>query len=199
MKRILIACEQSGIVRDAFRARGFDAWSCDLLPSERPGQHIQDDVRQHLSRDWDLLIAHPECTYLCNSGVRWLHERPERWAMMNQACDFFLEMLNAPVPCIAVENPVMHKYAKERIGVRQSQTVQPWWFGDPERKATCLWLKGLPALKPTEAVLPLGNSVHSEPPGPNRKQNRSRTFPGFARAMARQWGDCILAERTAAA
>jgi hypothetical protein len=107
---------------------------------------------------------------------------------MIAACDFFIELLNAPIPKLAVENPVMHGHAKIRIGVGQTQVVQPWWFGDPERKATCLWLRGLPPLVRSNPVLPLGNSVHHEPPGPDRKKNRSRTFPGLARAMAEQWG-----------
>lgn len=186
--RVLVACEFSGIVRDAFAARGHDAWSCDLLPSERPGNHLQCDVRTVLDDGFDLMIAHPECTYLCNSGVRWLHERPERWPLMEAAAEFFRAMLDAPIQHIAVENPVMHGYAKKLIGVQQTQIVQPWQFGDSERKATCLWLKNLPALRQTNVVLALGNSVHHEPPGPERKRNRSRTFPGIAAAIADQWG-----------
>lgn len=186
--KVLVACEFSGIVRDAFAARGHDAWSCDLLPTERPGQHIQGDVLNALyAGGWDLLIAHPECTYLCNSGVRWL-SRPGRWRLMESACAFFRLMLEAPVERIAVENPVMHGHAKRLVGVQQTQVIQPWQFGDSERKATCLWLKNLPPLRPTEIVLPLGNSVHHEPPGPDRKRNRSRTFRGIAQAMAHQWG-----------
>lgn len=186
---MIVGCEKSGIVREAFRRRGHDAWSCDVQPTDIPGNHIQDDILNHLDEGWDLGIFHPECTYLCNSGVRWLKDRPERWELMNDGCLFFRKLLSAPIKSIAVENHVMHKYAKQNIGVRQSQTVQPWWFGDAERKATCLWLKNLPLLKKSNPVLPLGNSVHHEPPGPNRKENRSRTFPGFAEAMAEQWGN----------
>lgn len=188
--RVLIACEFSGIIRNAFRARGHAAISCDLLPTEQPGPHIQGDVLNVLDDGWDLMIAHPECTYLCNSGVRWLKTRPERWALMEAACDFFQAIQNAPIDHICIENPIMHGYAKTRLG-KQTQTVQPWWFGDPERKATCLWLKNLPPLVKTNPVLPLGNSVHREPPGPNRKANRSRTFPGLAAAMAEQWSHVL--------
>jgi hypothetical protein len=158
------------------------------LPTERPGQHIQGDVLSILGDGWDLMVAHPECTYLCNSGVRWLSTDPTRGLKMVEACEFFESLWIAPIPRIAIENPVMHGHAKQRIGVQQTQTVQPWWFGDCERKATCLWLKNLAPLTPTNPVLPLGNSVHREPPGPNRKKNRSRTFPGLAAAMAQQWG-----------
>jgi hypothetical protein len=185
--RVIVGCECSGRVRDALLRRGHDAWSCDLKPSETPGPHIQDDVLNHLDDGWDLGIFHPDCTYLCNSGVRWLSVRPERIPLMEQACDFFSALLNSNIPRIGLENPVMHGHAKRRIGVQQTQTVQPWWFGDAERKATCLWLKNLPPLVATNRVLPLGNSVHHEPPGPNRKANRSRTFPGLAEAMAQQW------------
>jgi hypothetical protein len=185
--RVLIGCEFSGRVRDAFLALGHDAWSCDLGPSEVDGPHFEGDVRHVLDKGWDLAIFHPDCTYLCNSGVRWL-SRPGRKALMSEACRFFLQLWNSPIERVAIENPVMHGHAKEYIDVQQTQTVQPWWFGDAERKATCLWLRGLPPLVKTKPVLALGNSVHVEPPGPDRKRNRSRTFPGMAQAMADQWG-----------
>jgi len=193
VNRVLVGCECSGVVRRAFRAAGHDAWSCDIKPAEdNSPHHLQCDVLNVLGNGWNLGIFHPDCTYLCNSGVRWLKERPERWALMHLACDFFSALWNAPIDSIAVENPVMHGYAKRIIGVQQIQTVQPWWFGDAERKATCLWLKNLPPLVRTNPVLPLGNSVHREPPGPHHKANRSRTFPGFAAAMANQWGGNLI-------
>ncbi len=192
MSRVLIGCECSGRVRSALRALGHDGWSCDLKPAEDGSRyHIQGDVLEVIADGWDIGIFHPDCTYLCNSGVRWLEggHNVVRWLEMLQACDFFMCLWNAPIERIAIENPVMHRYAKERIGIQQTQTVQPWWFGDAERKATCLWLKNLPPLVKTDVVLPLGNSVHHEPPGPNRKANRSRTFMGLAAAMAQQWGN----------
>ena len=186
--RVLVACEFSGIVRDAFGNRGHDAWSCDLLPSERPGQHIQGNVLSILNDGWDLMIAHPDCTYLANSGVRWLSKEMGRREKMVEACAFFNRLLNAPIPKIAVENPIQHRYARQWIR-RPDQIVQPYHFGDPESKATCLWLKALPPLMASftggEGVR---QSVHWEGPGPLRKRNRSRTFPGMAEAMAKQWG-----------
>jgi hypothetical protein len=174
-------------VRDAFRARGYDAWSCDLLPAEDGSKyHVQCNVLDILNEGWDVGVFHPDCTFLCNSGVRWL-SRPGRRLEMNVACNFFLNLWQCRIPKVCIENPVMHGHAKKVIGVQQTQTVQPWWFGDPERKATCLWLRGLPPLVRSNQVLPLGNSVHHESPGPNRKKNRSRTFPGLAKAMADQW------------
>ncbi len=205
--RVLIGCECSGRVRSEFRALGCDAWSCDLKPAEDGDRHhIQADVLTVIDGyfpghgqsafEWDAAVFHPECTYLCNSGVRWLFDdnfeaRKARWVEMRKACRFFLKLWNCSIPRIAIENPVMHGHAKNLIGIHQTQTVQPWHFGDPERKATCLWLKNLPPLVATDRVLPLGNSVHHEPPGPNRKANRSRTFPGFARAMAQQWSSLL--------
>jgi hypothetical protein len=195
--KAIVGCECSARVRDALRRRGVDAWSCDLKPCEGdPRWHIQGDVLDHLD-GWDLGIFHPDCTHLCNSGVRWLHERPARWDQMEQACLFFRRLWDYGPPMLCIENPVMHGHAKKLIGVQQTQTVQPWWFGDPERKATCLWLKNLPPLFKTNPVLPLGNSVHREPPGPNRKANRSRTFHGLAEAMADQWSP-LLEGRAAA-
>lgn len=199
--RVLVACEFSGIVRDAFRVKGYDAWSCDLLPCERNNQyHLIGDVRKYLNRDWNLLIAHPPCTYLCNSGARWLyrpdgHKRQDRWNAMREAARFFRQMLDAPVPHIAVENPVMHGHARKMIGTVYSQIIQPWQFGHRETKATCLWLKGLRLLVPTDVVGPpprnaarrTWNRVHRCSPGPERWRERSRTLSGVADAMT-QWG-----------
>ena len=186
--KVLVACEFSGRVRDAFIARGHYAISCDLLPTESPGPHIQGDVLPILfSREWDLVIAHPPCTYLCNSGVRWLKDNPERKAAMRRAAGFFEACLLARSPRIAVENPVMHGHA----GIRKYDfTVQPWQFGDLETKRTCFWTKGLPPLVPeiTEKPDNVQASVHHASPSKDRWKKRSLTFPGLARAMAEQWG-----------
>ena len=222
MGRILIACEYSGIVRRAFTARGFDAWSCDLLPAEDgSNRHFRGDVRDILGDGWDLLIvAHPPCTRLSNSGVRWLSSPPpgrtrhDLWQELEQGADLFSTLWTAPVPRVAVENPVMHRHAKQRIAgyVPPAQSVQPWQFGDWEVKRTCLWLRGLPPLVPAfrtigEARTALGRTedeqpaarVHRMPPGANRAKERSRFFPGIAAAMAHQWGDLLdLAESPAA-
>lgn len=197
--RVLIACESSGIVREAFLDRGFDAWSCDLLPADDGSdRHIQGDVREILNDNWDLIIvAHPPCTRLCNSGVRWLHKPPagksleEMWAELEEGCDLFSEFLNADCPRIAIENPVMHKHAKERIKnfVPATQFIQPYQFGHGETKRTGLWLKGLPELEATDEVEGREARVHRMPPGPNRWKERSRFFTGIAAAMAKQWGD----------
>jgi len=196
--KILIACEYSGVVREAFAALGHDVMSCDLLPSEKPGNHYQGDVRDVLYENWDLLIAHPECTYLTNAGVRHLHTDPKRWPKLFDAAEFFKELLNAKhIPKRAIENPIMHKYAKTLIGgVKQSQVVQPWMFGHMEQKATCLWLSGLDLLEATNNVreemkqLPKNQRerLHYLPPSPDRWKERSRTFQGIANAMAQQWG-----------
>lgn len=194
--RVLVACEYSGTVRDAFAVLGHDAWSCDILPTDAPGNHYQGDVTDILGDGWDLLIGHPPCTYMTNSGVCWLHKDPTRWQKLDEAAAFFLTLWNAPVPRIAIENPVMHKYAKERIGVEQAQTVQPYHFGHMEQKATCLWLKGLPRLGATNNVkaammqLPVSERqrLHYLPPSPDRWKLRSKTYQGLADAMAAQWG-----------
>lgn len=189
--RVLIACEYSGRVRDAFIARGHEAISCDLLPTEKPGPHIQGDVSSLLRQAWDLVIAHPPCTYLANSGVRWLSNNSTRWELMRKGAAFFLECLNANAPKVAVENPVMHCYGREAIGgLRPSFTVQPWQFGDAAKKRTCFWVKGLEPLIPTsnmnaEQAIP---ECHLASPGPNRWKERSRTYPGIASAIAEQWG-----------
>jgi hypothetical protein len=186
MMRVLIACEFSGIVRDAFAAKGHDAWSCDLLPTEKPGNHIQADVLKVITWGWDLMVAHPPCTRLCNSGVRWLEER-NLWMELEDACKFFRDLLNAPVPKVAIENPIPHKYARDVIG-RYQQRIHPWLFGEPDTKATCLWLKNLPPLMATLIETGRNPRCFLESPGPDRSKNRSRTYQGIASAMAAQWG-----------
>ncbi len=185
--KILIACEFSGIVRDAFIAKGHDAVSCDLLPTERPGPHFRCDVRGILGGGWDLMIAHPPCTRLCNSGVRWLSER-NLWQHMRVAAEFFKHLLQADIPRIAVENPIPHKYALEIIGRKYDQIIQPWQFGHPETKSTCLWLKGLTGIKPTNIVSGREARIHKMAPSKNRGRLRSITYQGIADAMAEQWG-----------
>jgi len=196
--KVLVACEYSGKVRDAFRAKGHEAMSCDILPTDVEGPHYQGDVHDIINDGWDLMIAHPPCTYLTNSGVTWLHKDPSRWAKLDDGAAFFKMLLEAPVERIAIENPIMHKYAKERIGgVKQSQVVQPWMFGHMEQKATCLWLKNLPLLEPTnnvkEQMLALPDNerqrLHYLPPSADRWKKRSETFQGIADAMAEQWGN----------
>ena len=186
--RVLVACEFSGRVRDAFRARGHDAWSCDLLPSETDGPHLLGDVREHLSGAWDLLIAHPPCTHLAVSGARWFKDKQSAQA---EAVAFFMAMVSAPIPRIAVENPVC---IMSRLYRKPDQIVHPWQFGHGETKATCLWLKGLPKLAPTQIVEGRAGRVHHEPPGPDRWKNRSRTYQGIADAMAEQWGRTLTPE-----
>ena len=194
--KVLVACEFSGVVRDAFRAKGHDAWSCDLLDTEIPGQHIQGDVLKILNDGWDLMIAHDPCTYQCNSGVCWLVDNPKRWGLLDESCELTRAILDAPIDKICRENPIPHKYAIERIGRKYDQIIQPYQFGHPERKATCLWLKNLPKLKPTKDVkeemesLPkkIAQRIHYTSPGKDRWAIRSRTFEGIAKAMADQWG-----------
>ena len=187
--RVLVACEYSGKVRDAFIARGHDAISCDILPTESIGPHYQGDVFDIIDQDWDLMIAHPPCTYLCNSGVSWLHKRPERWGQLKDGAEFFKALLEADIPKIAVENPIMHKYAVDIIGRRQDQIIQPWQFGHGETKATGFWLKGLPKLQPTEIVEGRQQRLHLLPPSKDRWKLRSTTYQGIADAMALQWGE----------
>ena len=179
--RVLIACEFSGIVRDAFALRGHDAWSCDLLPTEIPGKHIEGNVLDVLEDGWDLMIAHPPCTDLAVSGARWFKDKTEEQA---QAIDFFMALIEAPIPRIAAENPISIMSTRYR---KPDQIIQPWQYGHGETKATCLWLKGLPKLTPTDVVDGRAQRVHRLPPGPNRWKDRSRTFPGIAKAMAEQW------------
>ena len=186
--RVLVACEFSGIVRDAFTREGHKAVSCDLLPTESPGPHIQDDIRSVLGwRDWglgpwDLMIAHPPCTHLAVSGARWFKYKQKEQA---EALDFVRTLLDAPVHRIALENPVSVISTKIR---KPDQIIQPWMFGHGETKKTCLWLKNLPLLEPTNIVEGREGRVWKEPPGPDRWKNRSRTYPGIAKAMAEQWG-----------
>jgi hypothetical protein len=184
----LIACEYSGRVRDAMLAVGIDAVSCDLLPTEVDGPHIQGDVTEQLRRRWAGVVAHPPCTRLCNSGVRWLAER-DLWADMREGVAFFLACLNANAPHVAVENPVMHGHARALIGPA-SFTVQPWQFGDPAKKRTCFWTRGLPPLRPTSTLTAADAKpdCHHASPGPDRWKLRSRTYPGIARAIAEQYG-----------
>ena len=180
--KILVACEFSGAVRDAFAARGHDAWSCDLLPSETPGNHIQGDVLEILSDGWDLMIAHPPCTHLAVSGARWFVEKRTEQA---EALEFVRSLMAAPIAKIAIENPISIISSRIR---KPDQIIQPWQFGHGETKATCLWLKGLPLLQPTNIVDGRLARVHKMPPGPDRWRERSRTFAGIAAAMAEQWG-----------
>jgi hypothetical protein len=195
--KILVACEYSGRVREAFRKKGHDAWSCDILTCDDNSLfHIQDDVLKHLDEGWDMMIAHPPCTYLANSGVQHLHKDPTRWAKMEEAREFFLKFINADIPKIAVENPIPHGYAKMP---KYSQIVQPYYFGEEAQKKTCLWLKNLPLLVPTNIVgkgeqyigkngKPNGSKWYQLPPGKDRWKYRSTTFQSIANAMAEQWG-----------
>jgi hypothetical protein len=187
--RVLVGCETSGKVREAFRKRGHKVNSIDLLPSDdNSPYHIVGNVRYCLHEGWDLAIFHPPCTRLCNSGVRWLHER-DLWAEMREACDLFLACLNAPIPCVAVENPVMHKHAREIIGRGPDFTIQPWQFGHGETKRTCFWTRNLPPLVPTNIVEGREARIHKMTPGPDRWKKRSETYQGIADAMAEQWGN----------
>lgn len=212
MMRVLVACEYSAIVRDAFRAKGHHAISVDLLPTEGdPDYHIQGSVLDYLDDGWDMMIAHPPCTYLTNAGVRHLHDHvasrngvrakvsgQERWEAMREGAEFFMKLYEADIPKIAVENPIPHKYAKEIIG-QYHQLIQPWHFGHKQTKATCLWLKNLPPLISTDIVGPpprgmsqeekrSWHAVHYTSPGKDRAKKRSRFFEGIAAAMAEQWG-----------
>jgi hypothetical protein len=183
--RILVACEFSGIVRDAFIARGHYAMSCDLLPTEKPGPHYQGDVRDVLGEGWDMMVCHPPCTHLAVSGARWFKDKVQEQL---DALTFVRDLLEAPIPHIALENPVSIISSRIR---KPDQTFQPWQFGHGEVKRTCLWLKNLPKLKPTNIVEGREARVHKMPPGPDRWKERSRTFEGVAEAMADQWGDYI--------
>jgi hypothetical protein len=193
--KCLIACEMSGRVRDAFRAKGHNAWSCDLLPSEGSNEfHIKGDVAPLLNQAWDLLIAFPPCTYLCSSGLHWNKRVPGRSELTNQAADFFILLANAPIAKIAIENPIGCMSTRYR---KPDQIIQPWMFGHPESKSTCLWLKNLEPLKPTN-ILPLppsGRWDNQTPsgqnklgPSPTRAIERSKTYTGIAQAMADTWG-----------
>lgn len=199
--RILIACEFSGRIREAFRKRGHDAVSCDwAYDTEIPGPHYQGDVRDLLGDGWDMMIAHPDCTYHANSGVQWFTNIParpkkgtvygvKRFGKLAEAIDFFKLLQHARIPKIAIENPIPHHYTTDMVG-RYTQLIQPYQFGDPESKATCLWLKGLPPLVPTKLIPKhlRKQSTFLASPGPGRAHERSRTFHGIANAMAKQWG-----------
>ncbi|MHC9013983.1 hypothetical protein [Stenotrophomonas bentonitica] len=192
--RVLIACEYSGAVRDRFIAGGHEAMSCDLLPTDTPGPHYEGDVRDVLDYPWDLMIAHPPCTHLSVSGAR--HFEAKRMDGRQQsAVSFFMMLAKADIPMIAIENPVCIMSSLWR---RPDQTIQPWQFGHGETKATCLWLKGLPLLRPTNIVDGREHRIHRMPPGPHRWKERSKTFPGFAAAMAEQWGQILNLRRSAA-
>jgi hypothetical protein len=182
--KVLVACEFSGRVRDAFIRRGHDALSCDLMDTESPGPHYVGDVMDIIDDGWDLAIFHPPCTYLAVSGARWFSD-PDRQACQREALEFVQLLMDAPIPKIAIENPVGVISTHIR---KPDQYVQPWVFGDGETKKTGLWLKDLPLLEPDNIVEGRKPVVHNEPPGPDRWKNRSRTYPGIARAMAEQWG-----------
>lgn len=201
--KVLVACECSGRVREAFKANGHYALSCDLKPTEIPGNHYQGDIKDVLYDDWDMIIAHPPCDYLTNSGVRWLikgdlEKMRQRWVDLTYARKFFYLFVDHPF-CkkIVIENPIPHKYAKLP---KYDQIIQPWQFGHQEMKSTCLWLKGVPKLRPTNIVGPppkdkkeryRWQKVWSASPGPERKANRSRTYTGIAEAMGNQWSNIV--------
>jgi site-specific DNA-cytosine methylase len=190
--KVLVACEFSGVVREAFRRRGHMAWSCDLLMAEDGSEfHIQDDALAVIeeSRGWDLMIAHPPCTHLAVSGARHFHRKAGEQAL---ALEFVRRLMDADIPRIAVENPVSIISSRIR---KPDQIIQPWMFGHGETKATCLWLKGLPNLEPTNIVDGREARIHKMPPGPNRWRERSRTFTGIAEAMANQWGTEEMEDR----
>ena len=214
MARVLVLCEYSGTVREAFAAKGHDAWSCDLLPTDIPGQHYMENFlspgSEILNMEWDLVIAHPPCTYLSNSGVSHLYSKDgrtngrrdidlDRWQKMEEGAAFFKTILNLPYEKMCVENPIQHRFARDRIGTKYTQIVHPYMFGHMEQKATCLWLKGLPKLVETNNVkkqmllLPdkERQRLHYLSPGPNRWKERSKTFQGLADCMADQWSDLI--------
>lgn len=185
--RVLVACEYSGTVRDAFAALGWDAWSCDILPSEKPGNHYQGDVCDILGDDWDLMIAHPPCTHLAVSGARWF---PAKRASGEQqaALEFVRRLLDTPIPHIALENPISIISSQVR---KPDQVIQPWQHGHGETKATCLWLKNLPKLQPSNIVDGREQRIWKLPPSADRWKERSRTFQGIADAMAKQWTEAI--------
>lgn len=180
--KILVACEFSGIVREAFTKLGHDAWSCDLIDTEIPGKHLIGDVLNFLDDKWDMLIAHPPCTYLAVSGARYFKQRQKE---QQQAIEFARKLWEAPIDKICMENPISVLSTKL---CKPSQIIQPWQFGHGETKATCLWLKNLPLLQPTNIVSGREPRILNMAPGPNRKKERSRTYAGIAEAMAKQWG-----------
>ena len=179
--RVLVACEYSGTVREAFKALGHDAMSCDLLDTEMPGKHYKGDVRDILCEEWDIMIAHPPCTHLAVSGARWFKDKQREQA---EALEFVDLLLNAPINRIAIENPISIISSHFR---KPDQIIQPWQFGHGETKSTCLWLKNLPKLKPTNIVEGREQRIWKMPPSADRWKERSRTFPGIAQAMAEQF------------
>ena len=189
--RVLVACEFSGIVRDAFKAKGHDAWSCDLLPTEKEGQHVQGDVLEVLDDGFDLMIAHPPCTYLSSSGLHWNKRRPERALLTDEALCFVRILLNSKINKIALENPIGCISSQIR---KPDQIIQPWQYGHDASKSTCLWLKNLPLLKPTDIIKKdryanqTASGQNNLGPSVDRWKLRSTTFPGIADAMAEQWG-----------
>lgn len=195
--KILIACEFSGIVRDAFAAKGHDAWSCDLLDSERPGKHIKADFRIVIQDDtWDFIGFHYECRVMANSGVRWLYEKEGRWQELNEACEIFNITLSDPRPGYS-ENPVQHYHAANRLIRKYDQIFQPYYHGDPYFKKTCLWLRDIDKLKDSNRLIPPDKGteehkkwsmIHRAAPSPDRWKVRSRSFHGPSKAMADQWG-----------
>lgn len=201
--KVLVACERSGVVRDAFLALGHDAVSCDLHPtdSQGPGRHHQGDVRDILHDGWDLMVAHPDCTYLCRAGQRWLHAPPDetpgklkglpRYHAMWEAVQFFRLLRDAPIERIAIENPRPNSEVRPFIGA-PDQVIQPWQFGHGETKATGLWLKNLPPLVPTDVVEGREGKVWRMGPSPERARLRSNTYTGIGAAMAEQWGGTVL-------
>ena len=200
--RVLIACEYSGRVRDAFAKRGWDAWSCDLLPTDAPGQHYQGDVRDLLPQAWDLLIAFPPCTYLCSSGMHWTTRGLRDPKLTENALDFVRLLMGANIPHIALENPVGAISTRIR---KPDCIIHPWQYGHPESKTTCLWLKNLPALKPTNILQKpesgrwenqTASGQNKLAPSPDRWKERSKTYPGIAEAMAEQWSAFVLSSRT---
>ena len=182
--KVLIACEYSGIVRDAFIAKGYEAMSCDLLPTEQPGPHYQGDVRDVLDYPWDLMIAHPPCTHLSVSGAKHFEEKKID-GRQQSAVSFFMMLAKTDIPMVAIENPIC---IMSRLYRKPDQIIQPWQFGHGETKATCLWLKGLPLLNSTNVVEGREARIHKMPPSIDRWKERSRTFQGIADAMASQWG-----------
>jgi hypothetical protein len=184
--KILIACEFSGTVRDAFIAAGHEAISCDLLPTEKPGPHYQGDVMDIINEGWDIMIAHPPCTHLAVSGARWWKNKQQEQA---EALEFVRQLMNAPIPRIAIENPISIISTAIR---KPDQIIQPWQFGHGETKATCLWLKALPLLIPTNIVEGREARIHKMPQSANRWKERSKTYQGIANAMALQWGNTTI-------
>lgn len=180
--KVLVACEFSGRVRDAFLAKGHDAWSCDILPTDVPGPHLQCDVLSVLDQGWDLMIAHPPCTHLAVSGARYFKYKQKE---QQEALDFVIKLLNAPIEKIALENPISVISTKVR---KPDQIIQPWMFGHGETKSTCLWLKNLPKLQPTDVVEGRECNILKYSPSPDRWKKRSVTYEGIAKAMAEQWG-----------